>query len=412
MGIDVSNDAAGVVDSRLFGDEEPELDGEQHEAAFAAPAGSTKKPHKPFPILWVAGGAGVLMLALLSFAGWTFLSHRSEPADQMTEMPQPRIQSIAQQQQQQQQQPQMQQVVPVQPPLPPQNPSYGQGQGVPGIPQQPAEMAAQSVSTLQSTSSGVGNYPPQSVQASQHAPALQAAVPVAQTQQEVQTSPQPPLNSAPTIVQPVAPSQAASPQQGMPATQTQAQDPQSRAQPLAANSGRVPVAAPDIAKLQSDVAALTKQLKEIRSAMDSRAPVAPKSTKSTKPAKAIKSEDAEASTDTPVDESKSTLSEGEAEDATPAPTKRPAKHAGRKGRAGKSQVVEAASRDDGYTLTGAIGNRAFVSRKGGSDVNGDMSLVAGDTLDDGRKVLMVDAKNKKVWLSGNKFISIGDSAPQ
>jgi hypothetical protein len=58
-----------------------------------------------------------------------------------------------------------------------------------------------------------------------------------------------------------------------------------------------------------------------------------------------------------------------------------------------------------YVLTGTIGGRAFIQKKGSTDVNPDMSVVAGGTLEDGRKVIMVDEKLRRVWLSGNQYIA-------
>ncbi|MBN3729361.1 hypothetical protein [Burkholderia sp. Tr-20390] len=63
--------------------------------------------------------------------------------------------------------------------------------------------------------------------------------------------------------------------------------------------------------------------------------------------------------------------------------------------------------DTSYVVTGMIGTRAFITKKGGNDVNPDSTVAVGDTLDDGRKVLSVDPKTKRVWLSGNQYISTG-----
>lgn len=82
-------------------------------------------------------------------------------------------------------------------------------------------------------------------------------------------------------------------------------------------------------------------------------------------------------------------------------------HVQRKGRGKpKDKIGDKSGQDSSYTLTGMIDNRAFVSRNGSADVNSAMTLAPGDTLDDGRKVLQIDPKTRRVWLSGGSFIGV------
>ena len=69
---------------------------------------------------------------------------------------------------------------------------------------------------------------------------------------------------------------------------------------------------------------------------------------------------------------------------------------------------EKAKQETAYAVTGMIGGRGFITKRGGNDVNPDLSVAAGETLPDGRKITMVDQKLKRVWLSDGKYISTGE----
>ncbi|MDM8356506.1 hypothetical protein [Pandoraea communis] len=95
----------------------------------------------------------------------------------------------------------------------------------------------------------------------------------------------------------------------------------------------------------------------------------------------------------------------DATDAQPSTPKAKApaqKHAPRQKTTGAQVKRDGATEDTSYVLTGMIGDRAFIAKKGASDVNGGASVVAGDVLEDGRQVVMVDAKQKRVWVKGKR----------
>jgi hypothetical protein len=346
----------------------------------AAPGG--KPPVKPFPIKWVSIGFGGLIVVLGGlFIVSSMKSHHSE-GDDMQALPQPQMQAA---------QPQAQPSSPQVPPLPPgavpggqpgwqgqvpgqihDQPQAGMQPGAPmnGIPQ-PVQ------ATPGSMQPQYGQQPMQPGAPNGQAPVMQQLMqPGMQPGQPQYPQPQPAIQQSQPF-QPVS----AGPDQGQPQPIGPTPTPARRAvlHPAAA------AVSPEVAQIKNEIEALQHQLNQLTG-----------------------SSTAAASADT--------AAEGGASEAAATPAKRrehSAKVAKGKGAKARAAASNKPAQDSGYELTSMINNQAFVTKKGSGDVNASITLVPGATLDDGRKVVQVDGKGRRVWLSDGKYIGLpGDSGNQ
>lgn len=361
---------SGTIEQFPFGDETDGLDaltGENPPAPGGQPGG--KPPVKQFPIkLFMIGFGGFVVVMVILIVVMGLMKRHSAAADQMSEVaPQPQIQAP--------QQPTPNQI----PPLP-----------LGGMPQPGYQP-------------GMSGMNPQ---APQQGPAQPVAAPQPYTgaPQTGQAAPQPQQVAAP---QP----DSAAPQPGQPTPQAQQVDAQA-VRPIAAPQARQllgPEPTPEPqrgahtndANQAPDVTALQKQLTKLQAEVDAlRRDGRGRQVSNIAAAKssagdADASGDAEGATQDMPSESKPSVHQRHA-------------HEKRKPRGAQKEAAKSAggNADAGYVLTGMVDNMAFVSRTGTGDVNSSMKLSPGDKLDDGRKVLQVDAKNRRVWLSGGSYIGL------
>ncbi|MCA8228174.1 hypothetical protein [Burkholderia vietnamiensis] len=361
---------SGTIEQFPFGDENDGLDalaGENPPAPGGQQGG--KPPVKQFPIklfMIAFGSFVVVMVVLIVVMG--MMKRHSAAADQMSEVPpQPQIQVP-------------QQPVPNQiPPLPMGGmPQPGYQPGMSGMnPQAPQQGPAQPVAAPQpdtgAPQTGQATPQPQQVAAPQSATAgPQPGQPTPQAQQVDAQAVHP--SGAPQTRQPVGPEPTPEPKRGV--------------QTIDANQ------APDVTALQRQLARLQAEVDALRRDGGGRqAPniVAAKSTAGDADANG----DAEGATQDTSSESKPLAHQRHA-------------HEKRKPRGAQKEAAKSAGgkADTSYVLTGMVDNMAFVSRTGTGDVNSSTKLSPGDKLDDGRKVLQVDAKNRRVWLSGGSYIGL------
>jgi hypothetical protein len=338
--------------------------------------GAAKRPAKQFPLMLFLGGFGVFV-AILALAFVLTLKHGPSNQDQMQSIPQPQMGVPAPQSL---------------PPLPQGGiPRAAQGGQQAWPSAQPGGNPAQ-ITQVQQAQPGM--VQPQGVQPVQGAtPDMTAPAPMAVGPSGAALEAQPAV-AQPSPVQPaVSPTTAEQYAQQAPAPvaavrhkRGNAASDGTGAQPV----GAEPTAAPkyagtpvvanqqQIAEIRRQLAALTTRLNQLGASDgdstqaqaddsgDSTAPTQPKSEKHRDHARAA--------------------------------------HKGKGAKVAKADA--SAGQDSGYVLTGMIDNRAFVSRKGSGDVNASLTLAPGDKLDDGRKVVQVDAKNRRVWLSGGKYIGL------
>lgn len=163
---------------------------------------------------------------------------------------------------------------------------------------------------------------------------------------------------------------------------------QSSNQPMAAPASTTVAAGPTNQEVLDKLSQLTAQVEILRAKLDAKntAPQAPAHVVAAEKPKSVDAGDSQASAP-----------------KAKAPAQKHAAPAPRQKVPGSAQAKrDAATEDASYVLTGMIGDRAFIAKKGASDVNGGASVVAGDVLEDGRQVVMVDAKQKRVWVKGKR----------
>ncbi|UEC05568.1 hypothetical protein [Burkholderia vietnamiensis] len=370
---------SGTIEQFPFGDENDGLDalaGENPPAPGGQPGG--KPPVKQFPIkLFMIGFGSFVVVMVILIVVMGMMRRHSAAADQMADVPpQPQIQVP--------QPPAPSQV----PPLPPggmPQPAYQAGMNAmnPQAPQQvPSTYAQPATPTMQPTP--VQSVATPSSPVTQQGPAQPVAAPQPDTAapQPVQATPQPQPVAAQSA-QPVAPQQTPQPLGPEPTP-----EPKHGAHPTAANQ------APDVTALQRQLTKLQAELDTLRRDGGGRKVANIAAAKSTA-GDADENGDAEGATQDTSSESKPLAHQRHA-------------HEKRKPRGAQKEAAKSAGgkADTSYVLTGMVDNMAFVSRTGTGDVNSSMKLSPGDKLDDGRKVLQVDAKNRRVWLSGGSYIGL------
>ncbi|WP_157131291.1 hypothetical protein [Burkholderia pseudomallei] len=360
---------SGTIEQFPFGEENDGLD------ALAggnppAPGGQQggKPPVKQFPIkLFMIGFGSFVVVMVILIVVMGMLKRHSAAADQMSEVaPQPQIQAP-------------QQPAPIQtPPLPPGGlPQPGYQPGMSGMkPQALQQGPAQPVAAPQFDTGApeTGQVAPQPQQAAAQQPypaGPQPGQPTPQAQQIDAQAVHP--SAAPQTRQPLGPEPTPEPKRGV-----QAND---------ANP------APDVTALQKQVAKLQAEVEALQRGGGGRQVSIAAAKSSAGDAGA--NGDAEGPTQDMSSESKPSTHQRHA-------------HEKRKPRGGQKEAAKSTGgkADAGYVLTGMVDNMAFVSRAGTGDVNSSMKLSPGDKLDDGRKVLQVDAKNRRVWLSGGSYIGL------
>lgn len=362
---------SGTIDPEMFpGESEFDaLNSNLGGAPEAGAQGGAKGPVKPFPIMKFLIGFGLFILVLGGAFIFT-MKRGSSSQDQMQSIPQPQMAAPAPQNV---------------PPLPQGGLPPGAQQGMGG---NPNVVQPQMQTGMQPQ---VGMQPQQGMQAG--VPPSPVAEPPAVGQQAPggqYAQPQPQLAQAqPVVSQP-------SPVQSISANVAQPQP--ALAQPVAVAKqhhrhgavtdagqpiGPEPTAAPSgtgTAPDPSQIAALRQQIDDLSKRLNQ------------------------------LGGSNGTQARSEAAPDSPAPTAKHREHTRPAHKAktakGTKVAVSSGSQDGGYVLTGMIDNRAFVSRKGTGDVNSSITLAPGDKLDDGRQVIQVDAKNRRVWLSGGKYIGL------
>ncbi|MEX3555121.1 MAG: hypothetical protein VB131_00295 [Burkholderia gladioli] len=383
------NDAIDTI--RFSEDSDHDSERDPEDLTRAQPTGGgPAKPHKPFPLMKLMGGIGAVAVVLVVGAvGLAKVLQQPKQQDQFVSVPQPQM---------------------------------GAGANVPplaqiGAPCAPNGLMAQSATGIAYCQGGVwvqGN--PGAVQAGQG----QAPLPQGQFAQQAPSSmtPQGQQIAATAPSAPVA-NQFASPQQqvgndanpigpvphrsGPADAVQQVQAGGTSVQQAAATTAAVDHApqaassdvATQLAAMQATIAELQKQL-----AGKSARPV-------TKSAVHAKREAQKAAAVQAASADEAEQGDGEATAAT-APHRERATRAKPHAKKGSS-AADKGKPDTSYVVTGMIGTRAFITKKGGNDVNPDSTVAVGDTLDDGRKVLSVDPKTKRVWLSGNQYISTGSA---
>ncbi|HEP6430561.1 TPA: hypothetical protein VDB83_004884 [Burkholderia cenocepacia] len=383
------NDAIDTI--RFSDDSDHDSERDPEDLVRAQPTGGgPAKPHKPFPLMKLMGGIGAVSVVLVVGAVGLakVLQQPKQSQDQFGSVPQPQMAAGAN----------------VQPPL-----------AQIGAPCAPNGLIAQAASGRAFCMSGVwaqgdtagplapqgqaplpqGQYAQQAASSmapqGQQVAATVANAPVgnqfATTQQQVGGDANPigpvPHRTGPAdVVQPVQTG-------GASGQQTSATTAAADHATQAASSD----VATQLAAMQATIAELQKQLagKGARPVSKSAAH-AKKETQKAAPVQTASADDAE-------------QGDGETTVAT-APHRERATRA--KAHAKKTaSTADKSKPDTSYVVTGMIGTRAFITKKGGNDVNPDSTVAVGDTLDDGRKVLSVDPKTKRVWLSGNQYISTG-----
>ncbi|TKC90156.1 hypothetical protein FAZ69_08385 [Trinickia terrae] len=379
---------SGTIDQNPFAFEQDldALEGQLGEAADTGGQGPAKAPGKappkPFPLKLFAIGFGTFIV-LLGGAFVLTLKRASPAQEQMQAIPQPQMAAPAAQ---------------AVPPLPPGVPPGAQGMQQSWAPAQPPMAPPQNAQSPQGQP-GVFPAAPPAADPSAAVQQGQAVAPGANVQPMIVAPGQQPIQAQPAAVQPT-PAQPAEAQSmaAQPAPAAAVHRKRGAAWSDAAGGqpiGPEPTAAPKLAAAMSDgsqqqIAELRRQVAELTNRLNQMS--------------AGNGNGAQAQ------------AEASGDAAAPAPAK-PEKrraHEAHKAKGAKAAKTGAAAndQDSGYVLTGMIDNRAFVARKGSGDVNASLTLAPGDKLDDGRKVIQVDAKNRRVWLSGGKYIGLPpDSAP-
>ncbi|MBR8427263.1 hypothetical protein [Burkholderia cenocepacia] len=358
--------------------------------------GGPAKPHKPFPLMKLMGGIGAVSVVLVVGAVGLVkvLQQPKQSQDQFGSVPQPQMAAGANVQ-----------------------PATQGGIAQIGAPCAPNGLMAQSPTGIVYCQAGVwaqgnvgavqsaqgqaplpqGQFPqqtssnmaPQGTQNSTTSPNAPVTNQFATTQQQVGND----VNPVGPVPHRVGPADAAQPAQTSGATGQQASASTVTADhaPQAA-SGDV---ATQLAAMQATIAELQKQLagKNVRPAAKSAAR-AKNGTQKAVPVQAASADTAE------QDEGETTVAPAPRHDRVARATRHTKKTA---------SSGDKSKPDTSYVVTGMIGTRAFITKKGSNDVNPDSTVSVGDTLDDGRKVLSVDPKTKRVWLSGNQYISTGSA---
>lgn len=344
----------------------PGLEFEEDSRPEPMASASTERARKPFPILKVVGGTlgGLLGITVLAYFGLR-MTATPAPANQfdntvpqptMAVTPQPAPVMVSPQSQGMAPQSAGVQQMPQPQTMPVPQPQMVRGQvGVSApVPTPQAGMASPGGVVQQA-----GGMP----QGATMQPGAGAPVTVAQTAQGQQTT------------------GAADP-----STMTAvAQNPN---QPMTAPTSATANAGPSNQEVLDKLSQLTVQMEILRAKLDD---------KKTAP---------QVQTHVVAAEKPKTADAGNTQASTPkakAPAQKHAAPAPRQKATGGGQAKrDGATEDTSYVLTGMIGDRAFIAKKGASDVNGGASVVAGDVLEDGRQVVMVDAKQKRVWVKGKR----------
>ncbi|WP_334043557.1 hypothetical protein [Burkholderia ambifaria] len=385
------NDAIDTIRFSEDSDHDDERDPE--DLARAQPTGGgPAKPHKPFPLMKLMGGIGAVSVVLVVGAVGLakVLQQPKQSQDQFGSVPQPQMGAGAS--------------------VPPPLAQIGAPCAPNGLIAQAATGRAFCMSGVWAQENSPGTLTPQGqapLPQGQYAQQAASSMPP-QGQQIAATVPNAPVGSQFASTQQQAVNDASPigpvPHRAGPADAVQpAQTGGASGQQAAANTAAVDHApqaasadvATQLAAMQATIAELQKQLagRGARPVVKSAVHVKKEAQKAA-PVQAATGEDAE---------------QGDGEATTATVTRREkvtrakphAKKTASSGDKGKP--------DTSYVVTGMIGTRAFITKKGGNDVNPDSTVAVGDTLDDGRKVLSVDPKTKRVWLSGNQYISTGNA---
>ncbi|ODP35059.1 hypothetical protein [Pandoraea sp. ISTKB] len=353
----------------------PTLDFEEDDRPEPMTGAARESVRKPFPILKVVGGTlgGMVVITVVAYFGLR-MTATPAPTNQFdSAIPQPAIAAVPQ-------------------PAPVMVSPHGQGMT-------PQQTGAQQMAQPQLQPMPVPQPQPQlqlqpqmvSGQAGAAAatPATPAgmATPVGVVQQAGAMVPGPMMQAGAGALTTVT--QTARSQQATGATDSSnavvaAQNPN---QPMAASTVATPSAGPTNQEVLDKLAQLTVQVQSLRAKLEdkSAAPQAQTHAVAAEKPKAADAGDAQAS-----------------QSKVKAPAQKHVASAQRPKATGVQTKRDAATEDTGYVLSGMIGDRAFITKRGASDVNGGASVVAGDVLDDGRQVVMVDAKQKRVWLKGKR----------
>ncbi|CAE6794316.1 hypothetical protein R70006_04998 [Paraburkholderia domus] len=378
----------------------PEFPGFDEPAQNVRPDAGGKKPVKPFPLGKVLGGS--VSVLVICGVGAAFIGNALKPKanqDQFSSsIPQPSIASQAVQ---------------------PGTPQYGNPAALAAQPQQAyqppplpnAQMAQQGAPAGMQVPVAQQQMPQQAAQQSVAQPAMQAAGSMgaangspsagtvqpayAQQGQIAQTQSQQAQNDV-TGAQ-VSPPQA-QPVNAAPANPVTTQVAQQPAQPAAQpDTQRAAAPVPASADMATQLAQLQRTVERLEKQLSTNGRE-PKHVKAAQAPRAAPAADADADAQSSDDQQAASAAPDHADRAQHG-------RANKKKRGEKAVAGDNNKQDTSYVLTGMIGGRAFISKKGGSDVNPDDSVVAGGALDDGRKVIMVDQKLKRVWLSGGQYIS-------
>ena len=372
-------------------------------SAAAAP----KAPHKPLPLGKILAGIGGGFLLVIVGLGY-YVSSQNKPKqdpNQFGSVPQPAIaqqsavpnQSVAPAQMQPQTAMQPQGIQPQN--MGPSGAQWTPG-GAPGNPGQASatQMANQPMDAAQVNGQSPAQLQPQQPMGQQ--PMGQAPAPVQAQQMQAQVAPteapsqpmQQPYNAAPQVAAPAAQYQqpataaAAAPAPAQPSSMQKADT--KRAVATTATASQDPSVR--IAELEKQLSSVQGQLAKLQR-QDGKPEV------KAQPAKAAHKIEASTEDDTQ-------------EEVVPERKLARVGHtkASRAQRKHSAADSDTAKQETGYAVTGMIGGRGFITKIGSSDVNPDASYAAGEALPDGRKVTMVDQKQKRVWLSDGKYIAVGN----
>ncbi|WP_199031654.1 hypothetical protein [Ralstonia sp. ASV6] len=372
----------------VLGDDEDTMGGR-----IAGGTGSgAKAPHKPFPLMKVIGalGGGMVLIVVGLVVYVSSANKARSDANQFTAVPQPAIA----QQAAPAMQPSMQGAM--QPNLQPPNAPQGApgtiaaaAMGNPGMAPQMQQPAQQmEPAQVSGQMSAPGQYAQQPQQQVGQAPAPMQAPQVQPTavsqEPQVQPAPQPYANAAAQT----APTQQ---QVAVAAANTPSQ---AAAQKADVQRGSAVAATPQEANAR--IAELERQLSNVQGELAKLQKQGPKPEQKPQPVKVARKAEA--------------VEEDAEEEVVPERKVARATHSksARDKRNQSAATQDTAKQETGYVVTGMIGGRGFITKTGGNDVNPDASYAAGETLPDGRKVTMVDQKQKRVWLSDGKYIAVGN----
>ncbi|KVV07469.1 hypothetical protein [Burkholderia ubonensis] len=377
-----------VIDTIQFSEDRDSDERDPEDSAFAAPTGGgPAKAHKPFPLMKLMGGiAAAAVVLIVGAVGLTKVLQPKATQDQFSSIPQPQVSAAGNTQS-----------VLVQ---------IGTGCAPNGLMGQSAMGVAFCQGGVWTSGQAAAAQSAQSAQMQPPLPQGQFATPqpqagMAQVQQPMAAGPNAgvggqyatPQQAATNEPNPVGPvPHRAGPGDAVPTAQTDGAASQQRPAATGAVQAATGDVAAQLAAMQATIAELQKQLAGKSGGVAAKVAghakkEAPKAVTSQASADEVEQADSDAN-------------------AAPSPHRQRVKHA-------KAHPKKAANSgekgkpDASYVVTGMIGTRAFIAKKGGNDVNPDSTVAVGDTLDDGRKVLSVDPKTKRVWLSGNQYISTG-----